>query len=91
VAEADAALKDLPPHKVRQFPDAKAFEWPAHVAAAQGAALLEGAQAFRFSPENSRCAWSRGEGPLVLMIHDWGGRRVQMTPLARTLALTNPT
>lgn len=50
------------------------------------AVLVEDAQAFRFGPGDSRCAWSVGQGPLVLMVHGWGGRGVQMAPLANTLA-----
>ena len=52
----------------------------------QDAALLDGAEFFRFGPDQSRCAWSIGRGPLVLMVHGWGGRGVQMSPLASTLA-----
>jgi pimeloyl-ACP methyl ester carboxylesterase len=52
----------------------------------QDVALLDDAEAFRFGPDDSRCAWSIGEGPLVLMVHGWGGRGVQMAPLAHTLA-----
>jgi pimeloyl-ACP methyl ester carboxylesterase len=51
----------------------------------QDAALLEGAQMFQFGPDDSRRAWSIGQGPLVLMVHGWGGRGVQMAPLARAL------
>jgi pimeloyl-ACP methyl ester carboxylesterase len=52
----------------------------------QDAELLDTAQSFRFGPEDSRCAWAIGQGPLVLMVHGWGGRGVQMWPLATMLA-----
>lgn len=52
----------------------------------QDSALLDGAEFFRFGPDDSRCAWSIGRGPLVLMVHGWGGRGVQMSPLANALA-----
>jgi pimeloyl-ACP methyl ester carboxylesterase len=52
----------------------------------QDHALLEGAQPFRFGPEDSRAGWSIGEGPLVLLVHGWGGRGTQLANLARTLA-----
>jgi pimeloyl-ACP methyl ester carboxylesterase len=54
----------------------------------QDAALLDGAKAFRFGVDDARSAWSIGRGPLVLMAHGWGGRGVQMAPLARALAST---
>jgi pimeloyl-ACP methyl ester carboxylesterase len=52
----------------------------------QDAPLLNGTQTFRFGPDGSRCAWSTGRGPLVLLTHGWGGRGVQMAPLAHALA-----
>jgi pimeloyl-ACP methyl ester carboxylesterase len=87
MSEADAALRDLPPAEFAKFLMQKLSSGQPMPLRPQDAALLEGAQAFRFGPDDSRCAWSLGEGPLVLMIHGWGGRGVQMAPLARTLAL----
>ena len=48
--------------------------------------LLDGLEGFRFGPDKSRLAWSVGEGPLVLMVHGYGGRGVQMAGLARFLS-----
>ena len=87
MAEADAALKDPSPSDFAKSLMEKLSNGQAMPLRPQDAALLEGAQAFRFGPEDSRCAWTLGEGPLVLMIHGWGGRGVQMAPLARSLAL----
>lgn len=52
----------------------------------QDAELLTGTQTFRFGEDDSRVAWSIGEGPLVLLVHGWGGRGTQMAGLARSLA-----
>jgi pimeloyl-ACP methyl ester carboxylesterase len=52
----------------------------------QDAELLEGAEEFRFGPDDSRLAWSVGAGPPVLFVHGWGGRGVQMAGLARAVA-----
>lgn len=52
----------------------------------QDAELLVGAETFRFGPDASRVAWSIGEGPLILLVHGWGGRGTQMAGLARSLA-----
>jgi hypothetical protein len=53
---------------------------------AQDAVLLEGTECFRFGPDQSRVAWRVGEGPLVLMVHGWGGRGTQMAGMAHMLA-----
>jgi len=87
MAEADVALEGLSPSDFAKSLIEKLSNGQAMPLRPQDAALLEGAQAFRFGPEDSRCAWTVGEGPLVLMIHGWGGRGVQMAPLARSLAL----
>ncbi|MBV1885713.1 MAG: lysophospholipase [Parvibaculaceae bacterium] len=52
----------------------------------QDEALLEGIDSFRFGPDGSRKAWSIGEGPLVVLVHGYSGRGVQMATLARHLA-----
>lgn len=52
----------------------------------QDAALLEGLETFRFGVNNCRVAWSAGSGPLVILVHGYSGRGVQMAALARTLA-----
>lgn len=52
----------------------------------QDAALLEGAEPFRFGPDASRQAWSLGQGPVAVLVHGYSGRGVQMAPLARHLA-----
>ncbi|WP_421934798.1 alpha/beta fold hydrolase [Phenylobacterium sp.] len=50
------------------------------------AELLEGADEFRFGPDDSRIAWAVGHGPPVLFVHGWGGRGTQMAGLARAVA-----
>lgn len=52
----------------------------------QDADLLTGAEPFSFGPDNSRKAWSFGEGPLVILVHGYSGRGVQMAALARHLS-----
>lgn len=52
----------------------------------QDTVLLEGADCFHFGPDESRIAWSVGQGPLVLLVHGWGGRGTQMGGLAHALA-----
>ncbi|WP_158965203.1 alpha/beta hydrolase [Chachezhania sediminis] len=52
----------------------------------QDAALFDGTEPFRFGPGDSRPAWSVGEGPLVVLVHGYGGRGSQMAPLAHRLA-----
>jgi pimeloyl-ACP methyl ester carboxylesterase len=52
----------------------------------QDEALLNGAETFRFGPDGSRIGWSLGNGPLVALVHGWGGRGTQMAGLAHRLA-----
>ena len=52
----------------------------------QDAELLAGAREFRFGPDQSRCGWSIGEGPIVLLVHGYSGRGVQMAALAHRIA-----
>ncbi|PKP82456.1 MAG: hypothetical protein CVT79_05915 [Alphaproteobacteria bacterium HGW-Alphaproteobacteria-18] len=52
----------------------------------QDAALLAGASQFWFGPQASRPGWSFGEGPIVLLVHGYSGRGVQMAVLARAIA-----
>lgn len=52
----------------------------------QDAALLVGASQFWFGPQASRPGWSFGEGPIVLLVHGYSGRGVQMAVLARAIA-----
>lgn len=49
-------------------------------------ALLEGAEAFKFGPDDSRIAWSVGKGPLVILVHGYSGRGVQVAKLALEVA-----
>lgn len=53
---------------------------------AQDSLLLQDAEQIVFGPDFSRVAWSIGEGPLVLLVHGWGGRGVQMAAMAHALA-----
>ncbi|MDP3749617.1 MAG: alpha/beta hydrolase [Phenylobacterium sp.] len=85
-ADAAAALRDMPRAEMaKHLLQVLSTSAPMPLRP-QDAALLEGAEAFRFGTDDSRCAWSVGQGPLVLMVHGWGGRGVQMAPLANTLA-----
>ncbi len=52
----------------------------------QDSTLLEDMESFRFGPSYSRLAWSTGDGPLVILVHGYSGRGVQMAPLAIKLA-----
>lgn len=49
-------------------------------------ALLESANAFKFGPDASKLAWSVGDGPLVILVHGYSGRGVQMAKLALEIA-----
>lgn len=84
--ETGAAMKDMSRAEMAKHL-IRALSTPASMPLRpQDSTLLDGAAFFRFGPEDSRCAWSIGNGPLVLMVHGWGGRGVQMAPLARALA-----
>lgn len=50
------------------------------------AALLARTEPFAFGGERERQAWSIGSGPLVVLVHGWGGIGAQMAPLAAALA-----
>ncbi len=52
----------------------------------QDEVLLEATTSFRFGPDRSRLAWSVGEGPLVVLVHGYSGRGVQMAALAHKIA-----
>lgn len=52
----------------------------------QDAEMMQGMTEFRFGPDNSRCGWSFGTGPLVVLVHGYSGRGVQMAFLARHIA-----
>jgi pimeloyl-ACP methyl ester carboxylesterase len=52
----------------------------------QDKGLLADAEAFGFGSGLSRQAWSIGDGPVVLLVHGYGGRGVQMAALARRVA-----
>jgi len=58
---------------------------PIPVAAAEQAALSK-ASRFRYGPDSGNAAWSWGQGPLVILVHGWGGRGAQMAPLATSIA-----
>jgi len=47
---------------------------------------MRGATRFSFGPENQHAAWSWGSGPIVVLVHGWGGRAAQMAPLATHIA-----
>jgi pimeloyl-ACP methyl ester carboxylesterase len=48
-------------------------------------AALGSASRFRFGIGDRNVAWSWGRGPLVLLVHGWGGRAAQMAPLGAYL------
>jgi pimeloyl-ACP methyl ester carboxylesterase len=50
------------------------------------AACLAMMKPLTFGGEAVRQAWSIGAGPLVVMVHGWGGNGAQMAPLATALA-----
>lgn len=52
----------------------------------QDAELLSEFESFRFGPDDSRVGWSTGEGPIVLLVHGYSGRGVQMATIARSVA-----
>lgn len=52
----------------------------------EDAALLARMETFTFGGERARQAWSIGSGPLVVLVHGWGGIGAQMAPLAAALA-----
>ncbi|RED16595.1 alpha/beta fold hydrolase [Parasphingopyxis lamellibrachiae] len=52
----------------------------------EDAARLAGCAAFRFGVGDALAGWEIGEGPLVYLVHGWGGRGAQMSGLAHLLA-----
>lgn len=52
----------------------------------EDAALLARMEPFTFGGERARQAWTIGSGPLVVLVHGWGGIGAQMAPLAAALA-----
>jgi pimeloyl-ACP methyl ester carboxylesterase len=49
-------------------------------------AIMARATRIDFGPNGSSNAWSWGAGPVVILVHGWGGRASQMAPLAASLA-----
>jgi pimeloyl-ACP methyl ester carboxylesterase len=52
----------------------------------QDEALTADAEQFRFGSGQSRLAWSIGDEPIVILVHGYSGRGVQMAALARETA-----
>jgi len=52
----------------------------------QDKAILSHAKRIEFGPNNSKTAWSWGEGPLVILVHGWGSCGAHMGVLATMLA-----
>lgn len=44
------------------------------------------AKPLRYGLDNQNTAWEWGAGPLIILVHGWGGRAAQMAPLAASLA-----
>ncbi len=49
-------------------------------------AAMANARALRYGAKGLHAAWRWGEGPLVVLVHGWGGSAAQMAPLAARLA-----
>lgn len=58
---------------------------PLPVSSSQQAAMGE-ASRLRYGADGRQVAWSWGKGPVVMLVHGWGGRAAQMAPLAVSLA-----
>jgi hypothetical protein len=58
---------------------------PAFVSPVEAGALASGFP-FRFGKQGYGLAYSWGSGPLVVLVHGWGGRAAQMAPLAQQIA-----
>jgi pimeloyl-ACP methyl ester carboxylesterase len=52
---------------------------------AQQEAMAQATQ-LRYGKESKHVAWAWGSGPLVVLVHGWGGRAAQMAPLAVHIA-----
>lgn len=48
--------------------------------------LIEDVETFHFGPYGSRQAWTIGSGPLVILVHGYSGRGVQMAKLAKEIS-----
>lgn len=44
------------------------------------------ANAIHYGKDNQNVAWSWGQGPVVILVHGWGGQSAQMAPLSLRLA-----
>lgn len=49
-------------------------------------AALQSGERFAWGPGGRLAGWAWGRGPLVVLVHGWGGRAAQMAPLASALA-----
>jgi pimeloyl-ACP methyl ester carboxylesterase len=47
---------------------------------------MASAKPLQYGADGSNTAFEWGEGPLVILVHGWGGRAAQMAPLSVTLA-----
>jgi hypothetical protein len=47
---------------------------------------LGDAKRIHYGKDGRNVAWSWGEGPIVILVHGWGGQAAQMAPLASHLA-----
>jgi pimeloyl-ACP methyl ester carboxylesterase len=49
-------------------------------------AAMTKARPLRYGAKRLHAAWSWGEGPIVVLVHGWGGSAAQMAPLAARIA-----
>lgn len=61
------------------------YHRPARLSVVEQEALAS-AERLPFGPKNAHTAWAWGTGPLIVLVHGWGGHGGQLAPLAVQLA-----
>jgi len=85
-------IRKLAPHLLKILPDQLGYRLVLSLSGATQAVPLSeperqamaSAKPLRYGGQNT--AWDWGAGPLVILVHGWGGRAAQMAPLAACLA-----